>query len=33
MADHKFYVKGIGQVAEETVKGPKEPSYLAALKR
>jgi hypothetical protein len=26
--DHKYYVKGIGQVAEETVKGPKETSFL-----
>ena len=33
VVDRKFYVKGIGQVAEETVKGPKETSYLAALKR
>jgi hypothetical protein len=26
--DHKYYVKGLGQVAEETVKGPKETSFL-----
>jgi hypothetical protein len=26
--DHKSYVKGIGQVAEQTVKGPKETSFL-----
>ncbi len=26
--DHKYYVKGIGQVAEESVKGPKETSFL-----
>lgn len=31
--DHKYYVKGIGQVAEETVEGPKETSYLVALKK
>ncbi len=33
VVDHKYYVKGIGQVAEETVKGPKETSYLVALKQ
>ena len=33
VVDHKYYVKGIGQVAEETVMGPKETSYLAALKQ
>jgi len=26
--DHKVYVKGVGQVAEKTVKGPKETSFL-----
>ena len=31
VVDHKYYVKGIGQVAEESVKGPKETSYLASL--
>lgn len=29
--DAKYYVKGIGQVAEETVKGPKETSFLVNL--
>ena len=29
--DTKYYVKGIGQVAEQTVKGPKETSLLAKL--
>jgi len=28
--DHKWYVKGIGQVAEITVKGPKETSLLVS---
>jgi len=31
MVDSKYYVKGIGQVAEESLKGPKETSYLARL--
>jgi hypothetical protein len=31
VVDHKYYVKGIGQVAEESVKGPKEASYLTKL--
>jgi hypothetical protein len=31
--DHKYYVKGIGQVAEQTVKGPKETSFLAKLRK
>ena len=26
--NHKYYVKGLGQVAEEKVKGPKETSFL-----
>jgi len=31
VVDSKYYVKGIGQVAEESLKGPKETSYLAKL--
>ena len=31
IVDHKYYVKGIGQVAEETVKGPQETSFLSAF--
>jgi len=31
VVDAKYYVKGIGQVAEESLKGPKETSYLARL--
>jgi hypothetical protein len=27
----KYYVKGIGQVAEESLKGPKETSFLVKL--
>jgi hypothetical protein len=29
--DSKYYVKGIGQVAEESLKGPKETSFLVKL--
>jgi len=32
VVDHKVYVKGIGQVAEQTVKGPKETSFLVSYK-
>jgi hypothetical protein len=31
VVDAKYYVKGIGQVAEESLKGPKETSFLAKL--
>jgi len=31
VVDHKYYVKGIGQVAEVSVKGPKEASYLTKV--
>ena len=31
--DHKYYVKGIGQVAEESVKGPNETSLLATFSK
>jgi hypothetical protein len=31
VVDSKYYVKGIGQVAEESLKGPKETSYLVKL--
>ena len=31
IVDHKYYVKGIGQVAEETVKGANETSFLSAF--
>jgi len=31
VVDHKYYVKGIGQVAEESVKGPREASHLTKL--
>jgi hypothetical protein len=31
IVDRKYYVKGIGQVAEETIKGPTETSFLAAF--
>jgi hypothetical protein len=33
VVDHKFYVKGIGQVSESTVKGPKETSLLVSYKK
>ena len=33
IVDHKYYVKGIGQVAEETVKGPRETSLLSAFRK
>ena len=33
VVDSKYYVKGIGQVAEESLTGPKETSYLAKLKK
>jgi hypothetical protein len=29
--DHKVYVKGVGQVSEKTVKGPKETSFLLSF--
>jgi hypothetical protein len=32
VVDHKYYVKGIGQVSETTVKGPKETSLLVSYK-
>jgi hypothetical protein len=32
VVDHKYYVKGIGQVSETTVKGPKEASLLVSYK-
>jgi hypothetical protein len=31
--DHKYYVRGIGEVSEETVKGPLETSKLVAVTR
>jgi hypothetical protein len=31
--DHKFYVRGIGDVSEQTVKGPTERLALVSLKR
>ena len=33
IVDPKYYVRGIGQVAERTVKGPKETSLLAKLNK
>lgn len=32
VVDHKYYVKGIGQVSEATIKGPKETSLLVSYK-
>jgi hypothetical protein len=29
--DHKYYVRGIGEVSEETVKGPLETSKLVSV--
>jgi hypothetical protein len=29
--DHKFYVTGVGQVSEQTAKGPKETSFLVSF--
>jgi hypothetical protein len=31
--DHKFYVRGIGQVREESVTGPKEITSLVDFKK
>jgi hypothetical protein len=31
--DHKYYVRGIGEVSEETIKGPLETSKLVAVSR
>ena len=31
--DHKYYVRGIGQVKEVTVKGPLERSELVSVRR
>ena len=33
IVDHKYYVRGIGQVAEETAKGPRETSLLVAFSK
>jgi hypothetical protein len=33
IVDHKYYVRGIGQVKETTVKGPRETGELVSIKR
>ncbi len=33
VVDHKYYVKGLGQVAEISAKGPKETSLLVSVKK
>jgi hypothetical protein len=33
IVDHKYYVKGVGQVAEEAIKGPKETSFLTTFSK